>query len=652
MATFYVPTPCIICGQPLCDGCGRCHRCRHTRICTPKGVEEKLLMVAKSQKIRGLVALHQGPYAFSARTLNILAIFNKDSVIDEGNTTPPAGSLWPLFARPCPVRPRHGFVESRVVKSWAEVKTVLEETLKVEPEGEVMLTPLIDAAYNAIWTPTLLTIGKGHDGATAGKDTVTIPIMYIDGEHKNEYEGVFKKAGINPDTEAPYLEVVYQNQSKDFGYVITQLRAGTPLAPNCTPDFLPETVEVEEVIKTNGEDLVEWEAITIKLEGKKGVVVWHPGGSMADHYSVHARSRNIPIITTFEPQVGETLVPTENPDEEDPLPSIHYVRIVNETKPDPRSVLDGVLAGEAVVLNTHNAGAGVYALLMALHFSSVMGGDNGKWLGMAAALMIRLGSVALVGEARHWPQSNQHGFTREEAWKRAWGRSLTFHRANLSRLAQVFRYGRWHSPSFGGKNWALCAYSLAPIFTAIGHLARDLSDEAVGELVRAINVSVNQAHNSGWWLNKFSDSAAMDEIQAGDISYILRAVPTLIQVEEARRKMGNKTSTIKRWARWRDLEIKSPKIEKVQMLFVPGVAGIKFNMKTSLLGDGYRNITVPLSKLGDLVLPQLGDVYCVPHNGGWKIEARPPGREPLILWEEEPFEVEARHIKGGRVVHE
>lgn len=83
-----------------------------------------------------------------------------------------------VIARPCPVTPRHGFVESRIVTTVKDLQDVCQETYAADPRGEVLVMPFIEnATYSAVLTDTGLSIGSGCDGATAGKDAVLVPCI-------------------------------------------------------------------------------------------------------------------------------------------------------------------------------------------------------------------------------------------------------------------------------------------------------------------------------------------------------------------------------------------------------------------------------------------------------------------------------------------
>src|SRR5882757_8204135 len=127
----------------------------------------------RTQKARGLLRLAGNFFSHVATPEAVLQC--EEDVVEDGYTDELL--IKGLhFARPCPKRPRHGFVDSRVVKSVEELKGVVRETLKEDPEGEVMVMKFIPSRLNVVWTPSMLTVGKGHDGATCGKDTINIPL--------------------------------------------------------------------------------------------------------------------------------------------------------------------------------------------------------------------------------------------------------------------------------------------------------------------------------------------------------------------------------------------------------------------------------------------------------------------------------------------
>src|SRR5207237_6510131 len=89
-----------------------------------------------------------------------------------------------LFARPCPVRPRHGFVDSRKVKAFdPDVINLLKESWAEDPDAELLLTPYIPAEFSGVWRPGLLVLGPGHDGATSGHSSIAVPLPWKPGSN-------------------------------------------------------------------------------------------------------------------------------------------------------------------------------------------------------------------------------------------------------------------------------------------------------------------------------------------------------------------------------------------------------------------------------------------------------------------------------------
>lgn len=613
-----------------CESCAVCHACEEDVSKVPPSVSTENL-IGRTQKARGLEILNQ----MTSKAVQIYRLIRTEADAKEA-------ALWmsfPKFARPCPTRPRHGFVESRLVNNEAELLQVLNETLAADPAGEVMLLQFIPATYNAIWTPHLLTVGEGHDGATAGRNVVTIPVI----PPKRDWSPFYKAAGIGPG-EHPYVEAVHTGSR----LWLTQLRAGVALEVGCSLDYIPRSLKVGCLIKTASEDMLAWEELCIQLKDRDDVIVWHPGGSLADHFSVHCRERGIPIAITFEPVVGELIVPVSSREGDMiDIPGVtRYVEVAASPRPDPLAVLEGVYVGEQMRLSADVAKKAVGMILMGLHFSPLLGGQYGRWIGIAAALMCRLGSIACKGEARHAEGANRTGLSRGEVWGTIWNRSLTYHKSGLSRLANLFRYAQFRGQAYGGKNWAMCAYALEPIFVSIARLAKEKSDDAVSDMILALNVAVNQAHNGGWWLNKFNENTSiMDTIQQGDFLEILHHMGLIYELGQ---RAEVPAEIVSKWARWRTPIIRPMPLEKVALFSVPGIPAVELIMTSRMSGAKERRLTIPHEKFKTPPLPE-DDLYLVSSPSGWTMQAKRDNNN-LVLWEEDPFKAVARKIVSGVAV--
>lgn len=76
-----------------------------------------------------------------------------------------------VFARPSPLFPQHGFVDSRIVTTAEELQALSKEVLTADPNGEIILMEWMNPQYSGVYDTSnhTLTVGIGHDGVTSGK---------------------------------------------------------------------------------------------------------------------------------------------------------------------------------------------------------------------------------------------------------------------------------------------------------------------------------------------------------------------------------------------------------------------------------------------------------------------------------------------------
>lgn len=600
----------------------------HCPSCGSGPLVAKPAAVPTTQKAKGVFGLSSGEFRLYSTGAQALLVLKLIPVTGEWEHD----LDWPyknkVFARPCPPNPEHGFVESREVKSWEDVEALREETAKVCPEAEIILTPLIKADWNAIWTPALLTVGPGHDGATAGKDTINIPLAGMNSltdKFVHETCGVKKGKG-------PYIEAVGNKNE----ITLTQLRGGPILDPGLPLDNIPFNLTVTEVIKTNGEDLLTWATRTKEMEGQVGPVVWHPGGSPTDHYSVHCREKGIPICITFEPHVGQTL--TKSKIQVDPL--------------DPLEMCLGLAAVDRVPME-YDKNQGSYTvgsmarsyttlLLLAAHNSGVLRGPHSYWLGVALGAMVKLGSAALRGEARH-----AHGLNKDrgEMHEKYLAKSLSFHRAGLSRVTQILTYGFGDvntSKSFGGKKWGLCGAALVPVFNAIRDLFLNPTEESASNAVVALNIAINQAHNGGWWLNKFVQVSAYDEIPNGNPAWILQAIPAILEASSRRAIAEDHVAKLDaQVTNWPVTAIKPLAWRKVTLDV--GLNAFVLNLKAATVPTP-QQIVIPVNStlMTKLIKSAQGEIKIAPG----RVDVIATGGEHLNVWSDVELVASARDVKA------
>jgi hypothetical protein len=411
-----------------------------------------------------------------------------------------------LFARPCPKTPRHGFLDSRQVKSIAEARELFKQMKLIDEESELVLMPYIDASHNAVITNTTAAIGLGHDGATAGKKAISLPVH---GELRT-------KKDSKSITESAYLECVYDKAGGSHNIFAVQLRNG-PELPR-TKDIVSIKVVVSEIIDveqfTPKDDLLAWEKLCQEIQadqinGKRlGVVIVHERGCIGSHFSVHAVINKIPFITSHRPTIGEVIEPT----------AINPV--------DYRQVKKGIelgLSKEFTKLmlplldyygsDSHSSAfkGMVYTSLYALHGYSVAGREESKLLGLGIASLIRVSVCAALGEARHHKgiTSLQGNMLRDKVYRKYF-EDIFAGIKKLQITEQIFADGSW-SDSYGGKNWASCTRATIKLVNKAIIFVRKANDDNFRKLMEQFNKLINEVHNGGKFLNKFVPNKSFDQ---------------------------------------------------------------------------------------------------------------------------------------------
>ena len=619
-------TTCIWCGYgPMSFAEGQLFQCFNcgNKLSTSRNRDD-----SRTQKGIGWVALQE---VYPGRVLEINQIATEENHL--------SNLSYPLFARPAPSKPRHGYIDSRVVKSVEEASALLKQVLADDPEGEVIFCPFLKSTWNMIWTPGSLVVGPGHDGATAGKRTITIPLA---GVMPKEFTPEFLTCCRIGSEEWPFVEAVWHKQLAHYmsqAAVLTQLRAGPKVSFG--GDYIPHSVEVEEVVhadQTMFKDR-DWEVLVGSLSGKEGVVIWHPNGARTDHFSIHAFTHRIPILYGKNPpKIGDFLEQLEGQKEE---------------TFDPLAMLRGLQVGDRFKLissgNRHNTDSAVSFLLLALHNVTALTGAESKWIGLAAALMLRLGTTALTGESRHLPRPETKP-SRSTVYEKVFQFNLTRQRSRVNSLVNIFRYGYWPSSGYGGPKWANCGGALVGLFEAVRILARDSSPDSAAGVVRALNVAVNQAHNGGWWLNKFENQEAFKQIQAAHIPWILNATPVVYigGMLMNRVKEADLEAFIKRVACWKETTLQPPKVVSMELTYILGTDTAQVVIYSRLLRKSGKALTIPIGEAVKGLTPNTltQKTYVIGTSDGYRIEVRPRNKERLIVWQDASLAEEAAKMNG------
>jgi hypothetical protein len=431
------------------------------------------------------------------------------------------------FARPCPVKACHGFVDSRIVDTVDELIAVYQEALAEDPGSELLLSKFIEAKYNAVGTSSVVNIGLGHDGATTGKKSISLPVC---GTLLNE--PLKRMAGI---TDNVFVEAIYKSDTP--GYV-TQLRNGPELPRE--KNYIPKTFTVEHVYNAaDYPQLLDWMRFTESMRGRNNVVVYHAEAGLGSHYGVHCILNKIPFVTTFVPIIGQTLEKIEQT-------PVNYELVRHGLELGLSDEFNQLI--QELLVYGSDLCSSCYRMLMAgilyaLRALPYMQEDNNVLLGVAMASMLRLTITAVLGEARH--------HTGVQAIQGHVPRATIYHKyvllpiegiKKLKIAEQLFLDGSW-SDSFGGKKWAKCTRLTIKFVNSAIAFSGKASEKNYNTLVSNFNVLVDLVHNNGKFLNKFCPedyfSLSADNLALFALAY----APDLYQFVEMTKITSSKRNT-------------------------------------------------------------------------------------------------------------
>jgi len=442
----------------------------------------------RTQKARGVMALQGTGHSVPTVTL----IQSKDQIAGLS----PHFFVHPKFARPCPTKPRHGFIDSRQVRNADELTALWHETIAADPDGEIMIMPYIDAMQSMILTPRMAAVGLGHAGATSGdQSSVTIPVAALDLTYMDQ---IINQAGIS---DTPYFEIL-QEKGDARPPLFVQLRDGVAVESACD-NIIPQETVVQRVMTATPEtDWAKWEVDC--ATAKPGTVVHHPALNPISHFAIHAVMNKLPLIFgNVAPKIGDTLTPTSNAKEID-LPALQRGLRIGRDKVIHRNSWTDCM--RIVFYGTHHA--------VALKNSPV----GCMIIGAAAMLFARFGAAACLGELRHhkseWDEDGEMR-QRDSVYEASFA-DYESARHDLKRAWNKFTKKSWPS-GIGGAMWGNCTLNTMLLDRAITAVCEKATQSSALKLVVQLNTNVHLAHNGGWWLNKFTSKSLMDYIAGGEI---------------------------------------------------------------------------------------------------------------------------------------
>jgi len=413
----------------------------------------------------------------------------------------------PVFVRPCPMRPRHGFVDSRICHTAGEVAAVWDEARAADPEAEIVIMSPITATCSAVLADGRLAIGPGHAGATAGHGVQELRVIPL-----SWGPGILIAAGIQDD-ETAYLELVTGTDEGFASPVRTyavQLRAGPSLPASV--DYIPCETVVTSVV-TPHDDLLRWETEVAAFP--PGTVVVAPGGSLASHAAIHCVINGISYVTSFSPAVGDTIRPASD---------------VPQFMLDVAAFMRGSATADVQLASSERRMACQLAIVTLHQWPALRDSDAAiasQLLGFACRTLARAGAAICAGEARHYSlklrRQRPTKISRAGRIDKALCVSLSAQRRALTVAGKAFECSGW-SGGYGGEKWLDCASSVDRLWRAQSGVLVE------ADLVEALNRVVNVAHNNGTLLNKLVDTSFFGAAASEPTRQLIHIMATLYAV--------------------------------------------------------------------------------------------------------------------------
>ena len=501
---------------------------------TPKGTSP----MYQTFPNRALICTDKGKSIYNLAYGAYENIFGKNGFtnvpsVNEVKFIPSEEPDFPMFARPCPKKPRHGFVDSKVVRTPHALLNLYRETLVNDPGGEIVMMKPYSAAISAVGTNNGVTWGRGNDGATMGKNTVTIeaPSKMNNVKEWLDRGGCYDGVALEF-SDCPYFEVVEHERDS----ICVQVRDG-PTLPQCR-DYIPKDTMVANIyhldLDYSAPDLLKWNGILLKekYNHPEGTVLFFPGGSLSSHYAIHAIQLGIPVYCgNVRPTIGTYLKETENKVEsltfDDEAIIQKWMAYWSRT---PLSTYYGDIA-KLKKREKGNKRASRYAIMTAIAIlhSCATWDNRPLYLALrafAAVTVAKFVVAACIGENRHYNilgPGDTRGITQEfnmnvlKACQHSIGKRSEIYAEVLdtslepmskwaTQCSVDFLKRGWgdDQDSYGGENWSNCA-NLANGLIRVINNARPWAN-----VLFELNRTTNAVHNGGNVLTKWLQDTQLD----------------------------------------------------------------------------------------------------------------------------------------------
>lgn len=489
----------------------------------PVQVSKEVLFyqVPQTQKARGIAFLMQNKHKIEAFNWTVPKhyVFNSHKRFSDHSFN------FPVFARPCPVKPRHGFVDSILCTNAAQLNELIARTEQEEDQSEILITKPIPSAFNLIFNGNIVTFGCGNDGATSGKDCL---YFYLNENPLSDLLGL-KGTDLVAEGEMPFFEMVIDKETHQPYLVQVRSAPQVPMAK----DYVPNKTEIKTILKAEG-DLLAWEKKLHEVgTNKDGVVVDHFGGTLSSHYAIHAIVNKIPILTTRQPVLGEiieqTVVDGPITDEEKEVFFSGFVTGFSSSNFFANKLFNKVLKNQSHI---HELMRGIIQLALAtLHnFSGIAIARDYGLIGTVLGIFLRVTFAISYGEFRYSKTATDKDEVLEGAGSRIACYIKSFYEkksietllSDVVKIHHNFSAKGWSS-SYGGKKWAKCTKRSVDLFNAC--LDRD-----IGSVVSLFNLLINEEHNGGKYLNKVIDVEQFNDAAYNPSKYFLTNMSTMIDI--------------------------------------------------------------------------------------------------------------------------
>lgn len=451
----------------------------------------------------------------------------------------------PMFARPCPLTPRHGFVESRIVTTIDEAKAVFAEARREDPLAEMILMEPLTAVWSGVATSKGVSWGWGNDGVTSNTSrSVSIPTPGTSTEHFKlaNYSrfGHLSYIGIKADDDV-YLELV---EHKHLTRLV-QMRAG-PQQPT-TRNYIPQETKVQKILHMDDHNLLDWEKVILKHKDTPGVVVHLPQSALSSHWAVHAIANGLPVYTETYLELGEQLhtetlnvAPLDEHDYDtiaDHIQKFSHMDFMGDHRDEhhwrrrSEMITTAFASIHAMPLwgpEPHLLALRGFAMAASMRFIAAASyGELRHWFGQGPGRHGRKFPCALIGGDTGYDISQTRDRTAVYEKLLQPADTQTLHKA-LKCAEKGFRAYGWGdsesntrrhrdddtsaSSGYGGKNWSNVARGGRDLASAVDSFLHYPSEALWIKVLSTANIALHTAHNNGHCVNKWVSSNTLNAL--------------------------------------------------------------------------------------------------------------------------------------------